>query len=60
MAGQIVHAQKDQLLVAAGCHLLSIERIQPAGKRVMAIDEFLRGHPMQVGQILGGEPTDES
>jgi methionyl-tRNA formyltransferase len=60
VAGQIVHAQKDQLLVAAGCHLLSIERIQPAGKRVMAIDEFLRGHPMQVGQILGGEPTDES
>jgi methionyl-tRNA formyltransferase len=58
--GQIVQVQKDQLLVATGRQWLSIERIQPAGKRVMAIDEFLRGHPIQPGQILGSSQADSA
>jgi methionyl-tRNA formyltransferase len=52
-AGQIVQVEKEQVLVATGQHLLSLEQVQPAGKRVMTIGEFLRGHSMQAGQLLG-------
>ena len=55
--GQIVQVQKDQVLVATGQHLLSLEQVQPAGKRVMTMDEFLRGHSMQAGQFLGTSPS---
>jgi len=51
--GEIVLVQKDRVLVATGGGLLSIERIQPAGKRVMEIAEFLRGHNVQKGERLG-------
>jgi methionyl-tRNA formyltransferase len=55
--GQIVQVQEDQVLVATGQHLLSLEQVQPAGKRVMTMDEFLRGHSMQAGQFLGTSPS---
>ena len=42
--GEVVLADKSRLLVATGDGLLSLDRVQPAGKRSMAIDEFLRGH----------------
>jgi methionyl-tRNA formyltransferase len=51
--GQIESVDKDHLRVATGDQLLAIERIQPAGKRPMSIDEFLRGHHMSPGQMLG-------
>jgi len=51
--GEIVLVQEDRVLVATGGGLLSIERIQPAGKRVMEIAEFLRGHNVQKGERLG-------
>jgi methionyl-tRNA formyltransferase len=59
-AGQIVQTEKDRVLVATGRHLLSLQQIQPAGKRTMPIDQFLRGHAMQAGQRLGGRPTESS
>ena len=59
-AGQIVQVEKDRVLVATGRHLLSLWQIQPAGKRTMTIDQFLRGHSMQAGQRLGGQPTESS
>lgn len=39
-----------RLVVAAGAGALQIIALQPAGKRVMAADEFLRGYPLSVGQ----------
>jgi methionyl-tRNA formyltransferase len=54
--GQIVRVDKSRLLVATGNGLLSLERVQPAGKRSMAIGEFLRGHPLDVGDRLNAEP----
>jgi hypothetical protein len=30
--------------------VLSLDRVQPAGKRVLAIDEFLRGYSVRVGE----------
>jgi methionyl-tRNA formyltransferase len=50
--GQVVLADKSRLLVATGDGLLSLDRVQPSGKRVMAIEEFLRGHPVPVGERL--------
>jgi methionyl-tRNA formyltransferase len=55
--GEVVQVDKRRLLVATGNGLLSIERIQPAGKRCMGTDEFLRGHAIQPGQNLAS-PAD--
>lgn len=48
-AGQVARSEKDRLLVQTGNGLLSLRQIQPAGKRVMEIEEFLRGHRPDVG-----------
>ena len=48
-AGQVARSEKDRLLIQTGNGLLSLRRIQPAGKRVMEIEEFLRGHRPAVG-----------
>ena len=42
-----------QLCIATGAGCLSLDRVQPAGKRTMDIAEFLRGHPVQVGDQFG-------
>ncbi|MCG8448445.1 MAG: methionyl-tRNA formyltransferase [Pirellulales bacterium] len=41
------------LIVSAGDQPLRLDEIQPAGKRVMQADEFLRGYPLQTGDLLG-------
>jgi len=41
------------LHVATGNGCISIDRLQPAGKRVLAIDEFLRGYQLKPGAQLG-------
>jgi methionyl-tRNA formyltransferase len=48
-----VVADDGRLIVATGDGLLSLDAVQPAGKRVMPIAEFLRGYPVRVGQRLG-------
>ncbi len=50
--GTIVAADAKRLVVACGQQALSLLTVQPAGKRTMAIDEFLRGYPVQVGSQL--------
>jgi len=47
--GMIVVAGKDFAWVQTGNGILSLERLQPAGKRIMAIGEILRGYPLQSG-----------
>ena len=42
-----------KLLVATSDGLLSLEEIQPAGKRAMQVEEFLRGYPVRTGDRLG-------
>lgn len=49
--GTICEVQ-DALLVATGEGLLSLLTVQPAGKRAMRVDEFLRGNAVQVGDRL--------
>jgi methionyl-tRNA formyltransferase len=47
--GEAVLADKSRLHIATADGRLSLDRVQPAGKRSMAIDEFLRGHSVAVG-----------
>ena len=51
--GQVITAGDGQLLVATGDGVLSLDRVQPAGKRVMSADEFLRGYRVSAGDRLG-------
>jgi methionyl-tRNA formyltransferase len=46
-------AEGDGLRVATGDRVIEIERLQPAGKREMSGEEFLRGHQIQPGLRLG-------
>ncbi len=51
--GQVILSDGKQLLIATGNGTLSIHALQPAGKRVMEIAEFLRGYPVRVGDSFG-------
>jgi methionyl-tRNA formyltransferase len=53
--GTILEAAGSRLVIAAGRDALMPTSIQPAGKRPMSIDEFLRGHHVQPGERFGGE-----
>ncbi len=50
--GTIVHADARHFRVATATHPLSILQLQPAGKRLMLTEEYLRGNPLQAGQTL--------
>lgn len=53
--GTVVGVSGDELRVRTGDGNVLIRRIQPAGKRAMSIDEFLRGHRVDVGDRFGPE-----
>lgn len=50
--GEILHADKGSMWVQTGQGVLALTRVQPAGKRVMDIVEFLRGYSPRVGQAF--------
>jgi methionyl-tRNA formyltransferase len=45
----------DELVVAAGEGLVKLVSVQPAGRRPMSAEEFLRGHRVTAGDRFGGE-----
>ena len=51
--GQVTLCDGRQLIVATGEGGLSILSLQPAGKKVMRVDQFLRGYHVRVGDRLG-------
>jgi methionyl-tRNA formyltransferase len=53
--GTVVEASSHRLVIAAGRDAIAPKNIQPAGKRLMSVEEFLRGHPIQPGDFLGDE-----
>ena len=53
--GTVLEARGDRLVIATGQGALAPESIQPAGKRLLSIDEFLRGYRVQVGDRFGDE-----
>jgi methionyl-tRNA formyltransferase len=53
--GIVIEAAGNRLVVAAGAGGAAFRGVQPAGKRMMPIDEFLRGHRVQPGDRFGPE-----
>ena len=53
--GTVLTATGHELIVAAGEGAVAIQRIQPAGKRSLSTEEFLRGYPVHAGDHLGPE-----
>ena len=51
--GQVTLCDGRQLIVATGEGGLSILSLQPAGKKVLRVDQFLRGYHLRVGDRLG-------
>lgn len=51
--GTVIAGFPDELRVATGDGLLSIREIQGASGKRLAIKEFLRGHPIPTGTVLG-------
>lgn len=51
--GAVLAAGEDVILVQAGeGTTLAIETIQPAGKKPMSVDAFLRGHRLDQGEVF--------
>jgi len=53
--GSVLEATRDRLVVAAGQGALLMSTLQPAGKRILTVEEFLRGYPAQPGESFGAE-----
>lgn len=51
--GEIIDIQSDGIVAAAGTGALRITEIQPEGKRRMRVEDYIRGHKVEKGVILG-------
>ena len=52
-SGEVIAADGRKLLVACGVGALSLDSVQLPGKRVMTAAEFLAGHKIPAGTVLG-------
>jgi methionyl-tRNA formyltransferase len=55
--GCVVSTSRHHAWIQTGDGILALDRVQPAGKRVMPIAEFLQGHPLEIGTCFGDPPT---
>lgn len=53
--GEVVHVDKNSLQVATGAGVLSLDIVQPAGKRAMPVGEWLRGCAVRIGDTFGAD-----
>lgn len=51
--GTVAEVTKTSLKIQTGSGLLSIRELQLEGKKRMEIDAFLRGYPVELGEVLG-------
>ena len=58
--GTVLEAKEDRLVIATGEGRAALTTLQPAGKRVMEIREFLLGYRVAPGDRLGPEPQTSS
>lgn len=58
--GRVAVADGGRLIVIAGQGALSIGSVQPAGKRLMSVDEFLRGYRVRPGDCFGPLPEEQA
>ena len=52
-AGQIAEVSQAGIFVITGKDVLIIEQLQIEGKRIMSVKEFISGHNISAGDILG-------
>lgn len=50
--GTVIKATGDELLVATGSGALRVHQLQPAGKRMLPISDFLRGYSITAGDTF--------
>lgn len=50
--GQVIAVEKDRIVVSTGDHAIALLRLQLSGKKPLATTDFLRGCPIQVGEIF--------
>lgn len=56
--GEVIQVGANQLSIACGQGtVLNLHTIQPSGKKVQPVSEFIRGYRVQVGEKMGGLPT---
>jgi methionyl-tRNA formyltransferase len=53
--GTVAEADGARLVIAAGQGGVAPRAVQPAGKRMMPVEEFLRGHRVRPGERFGSE-----
>lgn len=53
-AGEVLSANKDGILVACGEGSVLIKEIKVEGKKKMSAEDYLRGHKIEKGTLLGG------
>ncbi len=53
--GKILVNADNRLLVATGDGVVEVKTLQPAGKKMMSAEEFLRGRPISAGDCFGSE-----
>jgi len=53
--GTVVEVSSDSLTVAAAEGAVSLTNLQPSGKRMLRVEEFLRGYHVQPGEKFGPE-----
>jgi methionyl-tRNA formyltransferase len=58
--GTVIFAGRDNLHVATGDGQLSLDIVQPAGKRAMAVGEWLRGCAVKAGDRFGSVDDSSS
>jgi methionyl-tRNA formyltransferase len=58
--GQVLRADERGLLVGAGVGAVLLREVQLEGKRRMNAGEFLRGHAVPVGMLLGSSSVSSS
>ncbi|MCU0652301.1 MAG: methionyl-tRNA formyltransferase [Candidatus Omnitrophica bacterium] len=51
--GEIIRVLKDDLVISTGKGDLVVEELQVEGKRRMQIEEFIAGHKIAPGEVLG-------
>jgi methionyl-tRNA formyltransferase len=56
--GTVIEADGIRLVIATGHDAVMPANVQPAGKRPMSIDEFLRGHHVRPGERFGTEEDE--
>ena len=53
--GTVIEAGDGRLVIAAGAGAVAPKSIQPSGKRLLPVDEFLRGYHVRPGERFGPE-----